>query len=130
MREFAIISTVRSRVIAAGLLAGLLGGLPGGVWAARAGSDASAALPPQERQKLVHLVRQDCGSCHGMTLKGGLGKPLLPENLADRDAETLAEIILDGIPGTPMPPWRGLLTKQQARWIAKRLKEGFPHETP
>jgi len=90
----------------------------------------SPPLPKQERHKLVHLVRQDCGACHGMTLKGGLGKPLLPDALAGRDADTLASIILDGIPGTPMPPWRGLLTEQQARWIARRLKEGFPHETP
>ncbi len=65
-----------------------------------------------------------------MTLKGGLGKPLLPEDLADRDAETLAEIILDGIPETPMPPWRGQLTEAEALWIARKLKEGFPHETP
>ncbi|WP_081910228.1 cytochrome c [Thermopetrobacter sp. TC1] len=91
---------------------------------------AEGTLSPQRQKALVHLVRQDCGSCHGMTLKGGLGKPLLPENLADRDAETLAEIILDGIPDTPMPPWRSQLTQEEALWIARRLKEGFPHETP
>ncbi len=96
-----------------------------------AGAHALAGDPAPERtRELVHLVRQDCGSCHGMTLKGGLGKPLLPENLADRDAETLAEIILDGIPETPMPPWRGQLTETEALWIARKLKEGFPHETP
>ncbi len=92
---------------------------------------ALAASPAPERaQALIHLVRQDCGSCHGMTLKGGLGKPLLPENLADRDAEALADIILDGIPDTPMPPWSGQLNREEALWIARKLKEGFPHETP
>ncbi len=100
-----------------------------------AGADADAdgnapAISPERARALVHLVRQDCGSCHGLTLKGGLGKPLLPADLADRDAETLAEIILDGIPDTPMPPWRGQLTEAEALWIARRLKEGFPHETP
>ncbi len=96
-----------------------------------AGAHALAGNPtPDRMRELVHLVRQDCGSCHGMTLKGGLGKPLLPEDLADRDAETLAEIILDGIPETPMPPWRGQLTEAEALWIARKLKEGFPHETP
>ncbi len=96
-----------------------------------AGAHALAGGPSPERaRELVHLVRQDCGSCHGMTLRGGLGKPLLPENLADRDAEALAEIILDGIPETPMPPWRGQLTETEALWIARKLKEGFPHETP
>ena len=92
---------------------------------------ALAAGPAPERARaLIHLVRQDCGSCHGMTLKGGLGKPLLPENLADRDAEALADIILDGIPDTPMPPWSGQLNREEALWIARKLKEGFPHETP
>jgi len=81
-------------------------------------------------KELIRLVRQDCGSCHGLTLKGGLGKPLLPENLAGRDADTLAQIILDGIPGTPMPPWRGILSERDARWIARKLKEGFPHAAP
>ena len=80
--------------------------------------------------ELVRLVRQDCGSCHGLTLKGGLGRPLLPENLAGRDAKTLARIILDGIPGTPMPPWRGILSERDALWIARNLKEGFPDAAP
>jgi cytochrome c55X len=74
--------------------------------------------------ELSYLVRQDCGSCHGMTLKGGLGKPLLPKDLEGLDAATLAGIILDGIPGTPMPPWQGQLSDAEARWIARALKNG------
>ena len=89
---------------------------------------ATTALPadpaPARRAELLHLVRQDCGSCHGMTLKGGLGRPLLPEALAGADAQAIAEIILDGIPGTPMPPWRGQLSEAEALWIARALKEG------
>ena len=73
--------------------------------------------------ELEHLVRQDCGSCHGMTLRGGLGSDLRPEALADAEPETLAGIILDGVPGTPMPPWRQLLTEGEALWIAKYLLE-------
>ncbi|MFO1114284.1 MAG: cytochrome c [Beijerinckiaceae bacterium] len=78
------------------------------------------------RPALVSLVRQDCGSCHGMTLKGGLGAPLLPDALADKETESLISIILDGVPNTPMPPWRGLLSEADARWIAEQLKKGFP----
>ena len=63
-------------------------------------------LSSQRKAELTNLVRHDCGSCHGMTLKGGLGTPLLPEIMATYDADVLAEIILDGVPGTPMPPWR------------------------
>jgi len=73
---------------------------------------------------LERLVRQDCGSCHGMTLKGGLGTPLTPQALAGADAETLSAIVLDGLPGTAMPPWRGLLSETEARWIAAYLLKG------
>ncbi|KAB2845874.1 MAG: cytochrome c, partial [Hyphomicrobiaceae bacterium] len=70
-----------------------------------------AAASATERETwLLNLVRQDCGSCHGMTMKGGLGRPLVPERLAGTSTEGLAMIILEGVPGTPMPPWRGLLT--------------------
>jgi cytochrome c55X len=81
-------------------------------------------LPRERTAALSYLVRQDCGACHGMTLKGGLGRPLLPEALAGADEQSLAEIILDGVPGTPMPPWRGELDEADALWIARALKEG------
>jgi cytochrome c55X len=74
--------------------------------------------------EMSDFVRQDCGACHGLSLKGGLGRPLLKENLDHFDLETLEEIILDGIPDTAMPPWRGLLDEAQAKQIAKALKEG------
>ena len=61
-----------------------------------------------------------------MTLKGGLGAPLLPQDLEGKDAGSLAAIILDGVPNKPMPPWRGQLSEADALWIAQRLKEGFP----
>jgi cytochrome c55X len=83
------------------------------------------AAPDAARQdQLEHMVRQDCGSCHGMTLKGGLGSPLLPEALAGKDDGFLTAAILDGRPGTAMPPWRGLLSDQDVRWIVDYLKEG------
>lgn len=74
--------------------------------------------------KLANLVRQDCGSCHGLTLRGGLGKPLTSENLGAWNREQLVSIILDGVPGTPMPPWRTLLSEGDARWIVDRLQQG------
>lgn len=85
-------------------------------------------LSASDAKRLVRLVRQDCGSCHGITLKGGLGTPLLPANLADKPAESLIATILHGRPGTAMPPWRGLLTEQETQWIVERLQAGFPQE--
>jgi cytochrome c55X len=85
---------------------------------------AAQDVSPERAGALSALVRQDCGSCHGMTLKGGLGRPLLPETLDGVDKADLAAVILDGVPGTPMPPWRGLVTDGEALWIADALKEG------
>lgn len=85
---------------------------------------AMAGEAAPDAAKLASLVRQDCGSCHGLTLKGGLGKPLTEERLRPWSREQLVGIILDGVPGTPMPPWRPLLTEADARWIAERLQQG------
>ncbi|MFO1171873.1 MAG: cytochrome c [Hyphomicrobiaceae bacterium] len=75
---------------------------------------------------LERLVIQDCGSCHGLTMKGGIGRPLTAEALDGQDAEAVAGIILDGIPGTAMPGWRPLLSEQDALWIARYLKARKP----
>lgn len=71
--------------------------------------------------ELAHLVLNDCGSCHGLTLAGGLGPDIRPAALAGRSEQALAETILDGRPGTAMPPWRPLLTEAEAAWIAGYL---------
>lgn len=92
-----------------------------------AGLVQAADAPGEARRaQLVDMVRQDCGACHGLALKGGLGPPLLPAALAERDAAQLGYVILNGRHGTAMPPWRGLLTDGEARWIAELLKKGLP----
>jgi cytochrome c55X len=82
---------------------------------------AMAEVAAPRALALEHIVLQDCGSCHGLTLKGGLGKPLTADVLHGADPAALALIILDGVPGTAMPPWRPLLTKEEADWIAHYL---------
>ena len=83
------------------------------------------AAPDKNRQAyLANLLEQDCGSCHGLKLKGGLGTPLRPEVLKERSDETLMETILGGIPGTPMPAWKGLLSEADTKWLIKLLREG------
>ena len=86
---------------------------------------AVAGAPDDERQaQLLYLLKHDCGSCHGMTRKGGLGPALLPENLRNFPVEFLVTTILDGRPGTPMPPWRGELSAADARWLVEALNRG------
>lgn len=90
---------------------------------------ASDATPDALRSReLVRMVRQDCGSCHGMRLTGGLGPALTREALADFPIGSLAAVIFHGRPGTPMPPWKAMLSEPEARWIAVRLQQGFPEE--
>ena len=89
---------------------------------------AGPALAEVDRAKaatLERLVIQDCGSCHGLTLKGGLGRPITPDLMQHYDREVLRDIILDGIPGTAMPPWRPLMSETEALWIADYLR-GVP----
>ncbi len=85
---------------------------------------AEPAIDAARQQELKYLLKQDCGSCHGLTLKGGLGPALLPQNLAGKPIEFLTLTILDGRPGTAMPPWRPLLKPQEARWLAQLLSRG------
>ena len=85
-----------------------------------AGTDPDAA---RQRELLV-LLKQDCGSCHGMRLTGGLGPALTPEALRTKPAESLAATIYFGRTGTAMPPWRPFLSEAEARWLVARMIDG------
>jgi cytochrome c55X len=88
---------------------------------------ALAELPSPARQaELLNLVRQDCGSCHGLRLEGGLGLPLTPQSLGGKSPEALKQTILYGRGGTPMPPWNPFLTEAEAGWIVDILLKGLP----
>ena len=87
---------------------------------------AGGAQAGDRARELTSLVREDCGSCHGMTLQGGLGPALLPASLRDKPAEGLAATIYYGRPGTPMPPWKQFISEAEADWIVQKLMSGFP----
>ncbi len=79
-----------------------------------------------ERQsELIQLLRHDCGACHGMTLKGGLGPSLLPQALAPKPKTFLLDTILDGRVGTAMPSWRHALTRVEAVWLLEQMLKGI-----
>lgn len=89
-------------------------------------TEENTITPSSKRQQeLLHLLKQDCGSCHGMLLKGGLGPPLLVQNFENKSIELITNIILFGRSGTAMPPWQGLLSAQDAKWLAQQLKIGI-----
>ena len=87
-------------------------------------ASARADVDASRQQELVYLLKQDCGSCHGMTLKGGLGPSLLPATLDGKPAELLVMTILEGRAGTAMPPWKALLSEDEARWLVTGLQRG------
>lgn len=82
---------------------------------------AWAQPEPARQQQLLRMLRQDCGSCHGMRLSGGLGPALTPQALQDQPLQSLAATIYHGRPGTPMPPWKSMLSAAEADWLAQQL---------
>ncbi|MEA3291458.1 MAG: cytochrome c [Pseudomonadota bacterium] len=83
-----------------------------------------ANLTEERQQALHHMLLHDCGSCHGMTLQGGLGLPLTTEALAGKPAEFLFRTIRDGHPGTPMPPWKEILNEEEIYYLVDLLLRG------
>lgn len=89
--------------------------------AALSGFFSSAAVCA-DADKLRHLLDQDCGSCHGLTRKGGLGSALTPPALAKFSDDDLVRVIMDGLPGTAMPPWKAIISEQEARALVRMLR--------
>ncbi len=87
---------------------------------------ATTSLADDRERELVRMVRNDCGSCHGLRLQGGLGPALLPETLSGKAPEAMRETILRGRTGTAMPPWGKFLNETEAEWIVAQLMKGFP----
>jgi cytochrome c55X len=86
-----------------------------------------AGEPSPERQTaLRNMLNHDCGACHGLTLKGGLGPALLPEALTGKPDDFLITTILEGRPGTAMPPWQPFMTWDEAAWLVGILRQSRP----
>lgn len=90
-----------------------------------AAEGTQAEVPLARQAELVYLLKADCGSCHGMSLKGGLGPPLTPAALASKSPDLLHNTILAGRPGTPMPPWAGILRPEEISWLVETLRKGI-----
>ncbi len=77
-----------------------------------------------DTDKLKNLLLQDCGSCHGMTLKGGIGPALTKDVLKNKSRKMIKMTILNGRSGTPMPPWKLILSQQEVDWLVETLYSG------
>lgn len=78
----------------------------------------------KSKDELIYIVKHDCGSCHGMTLNGGLGPNLLSERLKKLPKDSIIDSITNGRPGTAMPPWQKLLSNEDIITIAGLLQQG------
>lgn len=88
---------------------------------------ALVAAPSAERQvQLEHLLLQDCGSCHGLRMTGGLGPALTRKALAGKPRDSLIATVTHGRPGTAMPGWKALLDEQDIVWLVDLLLKGYP----
>jgi cytochrome c55X len=82
---------------------------------------ANELISGSRQQELTNILIQDCGSCHGLRMKGGLGPPLRARHLQGKSADYLSQVIQNGRPGSAMPAWRSLLTPTESYWMAERL---------
>jgi len=90
---------------------------------------AATKISSARQNELLYFIKHDCGSCHGMTLKGGLGPALLPETLSAKPKDYLVATILEGRINTAMPPWKSMLSHNDAVWITEQLQNGSVQPT-
>ena len=81
------------------------------------------ALDDKRVAELDYMLRQDCGSCHGMRLTGGLGPALTKKALKGKSDEYLRVTIKKGHPGTPMPPWEAILSDEDIQWMVTTISQ-------
>jgi cytochrome c55X len=86
--------------------------------------NAVAAEPaPQRQQALINMLKHDCGSCHGLPPKGGLGPSLMADALASKSDAYLVDTIQNGRTDSAMPPWRQFLSADETVWLVKQLRQ-------
>jgi cytochrome c55X len=81
--------------------------------ALRGAAGATAPDAASASRQLVRMVRQDCGSCHGMQLTGGLGPPLTREALADRSIVDRRAVIAPRPPRHADAGWKSMLSEDR-----------------
>lgn len=87
-------------------------------------ASAQNILSDKAQSSLLHLLKQDCGSCHGMRLTGGLGPELTSNTMKKLGAKNIFTVIKYGRPGTAMPPWQAILNDDEIQFIADQLVVG------
>ncbi|HFD38581.1 MAG TPA: c-type cytochrome [Anaerolineae bacterium] len=84
---------------------------------------AAGAAGPGDPERGQSLFAEKCASCHNADAQGGtLGPSLVRPELAAEDDDFFRETIINGRPGTAMPPWDGVLSAQDVEDIIAWLR--------
>lgn len=80
-------------------------------------TEVATSSEPLVQEKPVSAFFMDtCSGCHGPTRQGATGPALLPQRL-DQPDEYYSNVILNGKPGTVMPPWGSILSEEDAKTL-------------
>jgi mono/diheme cytochrome c family protein/DNA-binding beta-propeller fold protein YncE len=74
-----------------------------------------------EARPVVRLFQDACSGCHGASRQGGTGPALIPQRLGSVGEEFLEAVIINGRPGTAMPPWKDVLKDEQVKDLIKYI---------
>src|SRR5262245_64028653 len=77
-----------------------------------------ALAPPTDLAAGKQIFDAQCAWCHGTDGEGGTGPNLRGKLHQATDANSIVNIIINGIPGTEMPSFRSPLTERAARQTA------------
>jgi len=68
------------------------------------------------------MFEKECQGCHGPNHEGGVGADLRPGKIEKKNAYTLSEVILNGRPGTAMPPFTDKMNQADAQKMVDYLQ--------
>jgi nitrite reductase (NO-forming)/hydroxylamine reductase len=68
------------------------------------------------------VFERECQGCHGPKHQGGVGSDIRPAVVKPKNAQMLAETILNGRPGTAMPPFKEIFSKNEAATMVDYLQ--------
>ncbi len=106
------------------LLPLLVAGAVVGVVTSHAPLRSQSPAPTAALPNAAGLYGSLCANCHGPTLQGGQGPSLVDAEWTHGDTDAdISRVIRDGVPGTPMLPFRSALTDLQIRSLVIHVRE-------
>ena len=83
---------------------------------------ATGAFAGTSNMDVASVFEKECQGCHGPNHEGGVGADLRPNVIAKKNAEDLAQVILNGRPGTAMPPFKEKFSQADAQKMVDYLQ--------